>query len=81
MRSKNSLFVIFKFHNKWLDVLALSTPFADALLSIRVEVLLLLILQGLVGKSSVLLPDEILLCFNVLLFSLLFEVVCQLDPS
>jgi len=37
------LFVVFEFHDERLDVLSLSLPLADALLSVGVEVLLLLV--------------------------------------
>jgi len=37
------LFVVFEFHDERLDVLSFALPLLDALLSIRVEVLLLLV--------------------------------------
>lgn len=41
--SERLLFVVFEFHDERLDVLSLALPLLDALLSIRVEVLLLLV--------------------------------------
>jgi len=37
------LFVVFEFHDEGLDVLALALPLLNALLGVRVEVLLLLV--------------------------------------
>jgi len=41
------LFVVFEFHDERLDVLSLALPLLDALLSIGIEVLLLLVKQSL----------------------------------
>lgn len=41
------LFVVFEFHDEGLDVLALALPLLNALLGVRVEVLLLLVKQSL----------------------------------
>ena len=79
--SDDSLLVVLEFHNKRLDVFTLGFPLCHALFGVRVEVLFLLVLQRLVSKSHVLLLDELFLEFTVLVFSLFFEVVGELDPS
>ena len=45
--SEDALLVVLELHDQRLDVLALTLPVLDALLSIRVEVLLLLVEKGL----------------------------------
>lgn len=79
--SHDFLFIVFELQDNRLDILALTLPLLDALLGIRIEVLLLLVLQGLVVHGLVLLVDEFLLCLDVLFLCLLFQVVRQLDPS
>ena len=79
--SHDLLLVVLELEDDGLDVLALALPLLDALLGVRVEVLLLLILQGLVVQSLVLVVDEVLLGLDVLFFSLLLEVVCDLNSS
>lgn len=49
--SKHAFLVVLELHNERLDVLALSLPVLDALLSVAVEVLLLLIDKGLSLES------------------------------
>lgn len=64
--SLNSLAVVLEFDDEGLDVLALSLPVANAPLGVRVEVLLLLIKQGLSLHSvAVLLSERV---FNRILF-------------
>ena len=57
--SDNALLVILKLHDEWLNVLALALPLADALFSIRVEALLLLVEESLRLDSILLLSLEI----------------------
>jgi hypothetical protein len=73
--SEDFLFVVFELHDEGFDVLALGLPLGDALFCVAVEVLVLLVQQGVVPQSGVLLHDEILLCFSVLVSDLFFEVV------
>ena len=63
VRSHNALFVVFKFHDDWLDILAVCLPLLDALLCVRVEVLLLLVQQSL-GFACGLLVSHELLCLK-----------------
>ena len=64
--SLNSLAVVLEFDNEGLDVLALSLPVANAPLGVRIEVLLLLIKQGLSLDSVAVLVSERV--FNRILF-------------
>ena len=45
--SEHTLLVVLELHDERLDVLTLTLPVLDALLSVRVEVLLLLVEKGL----------------------------------
>ena len=80
-RSESLLLVVLKLHDKWLDILALRLPLANAFLGIGVEVLLLLVHQGLVVQSLVLGVHEVLLSLHVLLVSLSLKIVGQLDAA
>ena len=64
--SDNALLVILKLHDEWLDILALSLPFADALLSVGVEVLLLLVEESLSLDGVSLLSLEVFDCLILL---------------
>lgn len=79
--SHNALFVVFKFHDEWLDVLALRLPLVDALLGVRVEVLLLLVEQGLRLAGSLLVGDELLDFLCVFLLVLVLDEICQLGSA
>ena len=59
-RSHDALLVVFEFHDKWLDVLALALPLADTLLCVGVEVFLLLVQKGLSLHGCLLLFLELL---------------------
>ena len=61
--SENVLLVVLELHDQRLDVLALTLPVLDAFLSVRVEVLLLLVEKGLSLEGSGLLLLE--LCHGV----------------
>lgn len=80
-RSHGLLLVVLELKDERLDVLALRLPLGNALLSIRVEVLLLLVEQRLVVERLVLIIDEVFLGLRVLLVGLLLEIVRQLDTS
>jgi len=79
--SYDSLFVIFKLHNDWFYIFALTLPFSYALFSIWIELLLRLILQSCVSESGVLFIHEICLRCDVLFFWLFLEIICQLNSS
>lgn len=79
--SYDLLLVVFKLQDDGLDVLALALPLLDALFGVGVEVLLLLVLEGLVVQGLVLLVNEVLLSFEILVVLLLLEVVSQLNAS
>jgi hypothetical protein len=79
--SHNALFVVFKFHDEWLDVLALCLPLANALLGIGVKVLLLLVQQGLGLGCGVLIGDELLDLLGVLLLVLVLDEVGELNHA
>ena len=60
LSSEDALFVVLELHNDRFDVLARILPLFDALLSVAVEVLLVLISQSLVLESSLLAFHEVL---------------------
>ncbi len=68
--SEDTLLVVLELHDDGLDVLASILPLLDALLSVAVEVLLVLISQGLVLESSRLGLHEVLDSLLVLEVSL-----------
>jgi len=73
--SNNALFVVFKFHDKWLDILSLCLPLVDALLGVGVKIFLLLVQQGLSLGCGVLIGDELLDLLGVLLLELVLDKV------
>lgn len=79
--SYNSFFVIFEFHDDRFDVFPLTLPLCYALLSIRIEGLLRLVLQGLISKSGMLLVHKILLRFCILFLRLFLEIIREFDSS
>ena len=79
--SHNALFVVFKFHDEWLDVLSLCLPLADALLGIGVKVLFLLVQESLGFAGGFLVGNELLNLLGVLLLELVLDEVGQLDHA
>ena len=81
IRSEDALFIVLELHNDRLDVLSLILPLLDALLSVGVEVLLVLILQGLVLQTRHLSFLELLNSLLVLEVSLSFLEVLEFSSS
>lgn len=79
--SLNAFLVAFKLHDEGFDVFALSLPVLNALLSVRIEVLFLLISQSLSLKSIRLLLLELSDGVLVLNVSLLLLEIVQLTCS
>ena len=79
--SYDLLLVVLELEDDGLDVLALALPLLDALLGVRVEVLLLLVLQCLVVHRLMLVVNEVLLSLHVLFFLLLLQIVRKLHAS
>jgi hypothetical protein len=79
--SHNALFVVFKFHDDRLNVLALSLPLVDALLRVGVEVFFLLVEQGLGLEGGFLVCHELLRLKRVLLVVLILDEVGQFHVS
>jgi hypothetical protein len=78
-QSHYALFVVFKFHDDWLNIFALRLPLTNALLSIGVEVLFLLVKKGLSFRSSFLIVNELLNFLLVLQLVLLLNEICDLE--
>ena len=78
-QSHYALFVVFKFHDDRLNIFSLGLPLTDALLSIRVEVLFLLVEKGLSFRSSFLIVYELLNFLLVFHLVLLLNEVCDLE--
>jgi hypothetical protein len=76
-QSHNALFVVFKFHDDGLDIFSLGLPLTDALLSIRVEILFLLVEKSLSFGCSFLILNELLNFLLVLQLMLLLNKVCN----
>jgi hypothetical protein len=68
-------------HYKGLHVLPLAAPLGDALLSVRVEVLLLLVLEGLRSQRALELLQVLLLRHPILGINLVLEVFVDLELS
>lgn len=65
--SLDKLVVVFEFHDEWSDVFAVALPLLDALFGVGVEVLRLVVKQGLGSLSLFLLISKfvhLLLVFN-----------------
>lgn len=65
--SLDKLVVVFEFHDEWSDVFAIALPLLDALFGVGVEVLRLVVKQGLGSLSLFLLISKfvhLLLVFN-----------------
>lgn len=77
-QSHYALFVVFKFHDDGLDIFALGLPLTDALFSIRVEILFLLVQKGLSFGCSFLVLNELLNFLLVLQLVLLLNKVRNL---
>ena len=77
--SHYAFFVVLELHNEWLDVLALALPVLNALLSVGVEVLFLLVSESLGLKGFDLLCLELSNAVLVLNVSLLLLEVLQLS--
>ena len=78
VRSHDALAVVLELDDEGLNVLACSFPFFDAALSIRVEVLLLLIEQRLRLQRCLIVLDKSLLRQQPLLLALLLQKLDQL---
>jgi hypothetical protein len=77
---RSSLLVL-QLHDEWLDVLALAAPLGNALLRIRVEVLLLLVLEGLGSQRALQLLQVLVLSHSVLGINLVLQVIVDFQLS